>query len=73
MEDSDTHGLLIHTAGYPEPDELHVDVQRWECGEIKDGVSFRHNDEGGWVIALDDLRKIVAAAEAVRAQPDTEG
>ena len=38
------------------------------CGDIKlpDGVSLAFENEGCWVVTLDDLRDLVAGAEAAR-------
>ena len=36
------------------------------CGDIKDGVGFAHADEGGWVMAFADLKKMYRAAVKAR-------
>lgn len=43
------------------------------CGSIRDGVAFRFEGEGCWVIALDTLREIVAAAEHERSNVELTG
>lgn len=62
--------LKIKTAGYAAPGTpdsiLRVGVEQWRCGHITDGVSFAHGKRGGWVVALSDLKRIVAAAEKAR-------
>lgn len=42
------------------------------CGDVEDytGVSFQFDDEGPWVIGLDELKAIVAAAEAEQSSPE---
>lgn len=37
------------------------------CGDIEDGVVFKFEGEGGWVIDLATLRALVAEADRIRA------
>lgn len=36
------------------------------CGRTTNGVAFRFEGDGCWVIDLDDLRKLVAEADEIR-------
>ncbi len=36
------------------------------CGDIHNGVSFRFEGEGGWVVDFDDLKQLVADIEQER-------
>ncbi len=77
MPASDTAG-----AGLPMPFQLRVAGHEQPltcrslhafCGEIRDGVAFEFGNEGGWVVSLDDLTRIVEAARGCREQPSPAG
>lgn len=50
--------------GHFEP--LWMRYAKCECGPCKDGVGFEFGNEGGWVIPLAELRKIVREQEELR-------
>lgn len=37
-----------------------------KCGTIRDGVAFKHQGEGAWVISMEDLREMTRLAAEVR-------
>lgn len=43
--------------------EMFIDSLHTHCGTIKDGLAFRFGDEGGWVLSLKELKRVVEAAE----------
>lgn len=72
----------FRTAGYSDnevlrvdvkPRQLSVDVGPASCGVISDGIMFRHDQEGEWVLDFADLEKIYLAAKSVRALSVQEG
>ena len=56
----------IKTAGYGNSDELFYRPGPYECGKIKDGISFEHGREGCWVVDFEDLEKIYFEARNIR-------
>ena len=50
----------VKTAGHPR--DLYVCSLTSHCGKIEGGVAFAFDGQGKWVIALEDLEKIVALA-----------
>jgi hypothetical protein len=60
--------LRFKTAGYSGTDTLAVDVGPSQCGEIKDGVAFWHDNAGAWLVSYADLMVIADAATAVRSR-----
>jgi hypothetical protein len=56
------HPLLLRVIGL-----------RSSCGNIEDGrgISFEFDGEGCWVIPREDLRRLVAAADALDAMEDS--
>lgn len=46
------------------PKRLILDSLCSTCGDIKNGVAFEFEGEGGWVVDLDDLAQIVKDAMA---------
>lgn len=56
--------LLINTPGFSR--KLYVDHLVCACGDVEDGVGFQIDDDGGWVIALSELKQIVKLAEQKR-------
>jgi len=65
-EEKSMRGKKIKTAGYGGGNKLFYDTGPWECSKIVDGVSFEHNNEGGWVIGFKDLEKIYLEARNIR-------
>jgi len=64
----DPCSLMVDVAGHGFR-KLLVHYSRVRCGGIEDGISFAHidsrtgeRDEAGWVISLEDLRRIYDAA-----------
>ena len=56
----------VPVAGHRFP--LRVTSLNCECGQIEGGVSFEFANEGGWVVALETLERIVALAHIQRRQ-----
>lgn len=46
--------------------ELYCSYGVSRCGNIDDGVSFRFEGEGCWVIGLDELKRLVTLADKYR-------
>lgn len=57
--------IALRSVGYGGP--LHCVGLHTQCGDISAGISFEFGQEGSWVVALEDLEKVVAAARQVRA------
>lgn len=60
--------IPIGVAGHPL--QLYADVGKWECGHIKDGISFRFAGEGGWVIDIDELSSLLRRARRHRREQE---
>ncbi len=37
------------------------------CGDIRNGIAFEFDGEGGWVVDLKDLKRIVEQADELKA------
>jgi hypothetical protein len=59
--------LTVITQGYTD-NNLDVRLGPTSCGDIKDGVSFAHGNEGSWVMDFKDLEAIYYMADLVRRQ-----
>jgi hypothetical protein len=64
------HEIEVPAAGNVRP--LYRSPGRSWCGPISDGVSFRFDGDGCWVVSLETLRQIVAEEDAARAQRATQ-
>jgi hypothetical protein len=51
---------VVPVAGHTKP--LYFAPGIYSCGKITNGVAFEFGDEGGWIVALDDLQKIIDLA-----------
>ena len=60
------HEIEVPAAGNRVP--LYRSPGQSSCGPISDGVSFRFDGDGCWVVSLETLRQIVAEEDAARAQ-----
>jgi hypothetical protein len=65
--------LRLKTAGYSVTDVLIVEPGPAKRGDIQDGIAFRHDDQGSWVLSYGDLKRIVTAAEAARRSGADDG
>lgn len=58
--------FIVNTAGSAMP--LRCISYDSRCRQIQHGVAFEFGDEGVWVVALEDLEKIVTEAKAFQAE-----
>jgi hypothetical protein len=59
--------MTFRTAGYSVKEVLRVNPQPdAKCGRIEDGVAFRHDREGGWVLSFKDLESIYLRAKKLQ-------
>lgn len=63
----------LRTAGYSGNGDLWFHPGPRLCGEITDGVSFEHDDEGPWVLSFLDLEACYLAARQARKKDWTDG
>lgn len=61
--------MKIKTAGYSSTDVLMVHGWQSQCGKILDGVALAHDQDGPWVIAFADLKKLYERAAKARKKP----
>lgn len=54
------------TAGNFTTNDLTVQCSINQCGKIKDGIGFRFEDRGVWVLAYSDLEAIYLKAKDIR-------
>jgi len=64
-----SHEIEVRIQGHPE--KLYVDVGKWSCGSIKDGVSFKFGNEAFWVMSYTELWRLAALAREERKRNDT--
>lgn len=58
-------GYEIETAGLIEEEQMTFDPGEWNCGQIKDGVTFSLG-KGGWIVPFSELEEMYHAALAER-------
>lgn len=64
--------IKVKSAGYSDEDELSVDVGIGYCRNIVDGVSFKHDNGGWWLISFNDLKTIYERAVECRHELDDD-
>lgn len=58
----------FRTAGWSARERLVFNPGLVLCGGITDGVAFRHDDGGNWVVSYADLMEMARLATEVRAK-----
>ncbi len=60
------HGFFYtETAGHPQ-ERLRIEPGISRCGDITDGVSFEHGNQGCWLISFAALEQIYLEAKKAR-------
>lgn len=59
---------LVKVAGHTH--SLYVQSYSSSCGDIRRGIAFEFDNQGGWVVDLADLKAVIAEAEAHQAALD---